>query len=253
MYLELKNINKSFGDRKVIDDLCFGVEKGELICLLGESGCGKTTTLNIIGGFLSPDKGSVTLDGADITALQPEQRPVTTVFQSYSLFVHMNVIQNVMYGLKFKGYSKTEAKDAAMRYLELIGLKDYAKARIGQLSGGQQQRVAIARALVVEPKILLLDEPFCNLDAGLRVKMREELKEIQKKLDITMIFVTHDQEEALEIADKIGLMQNGKFVQIGTPRDFIESPANDYVRDFFNLGSLVKLTDGSLVKPVKLR
>ena len=161
MYLELDHLKKHFDGREVVRDLSLTLEQGQLLCILGASGCGKTTTLNMIGGFLEPDSGSVRLDGQDITRIPPEQRPVTTVFQSYGLFPHMTVIQNVVYGLKFRGVKREQARQKGMRYLEMVGLADYASAYIQEISGGQQQRVALARALIVEPKLCLLDEPFC--------------------------------------------------------------------------------------------
>ena len=192
MYLELDHLSKQFDGKYAVHDLSLGLEEGGLLCILGSSGCGKTTTLNMIGGFLRPDGGCVRLDGQDITALPPERRPVSTVFQSYGLFPHMSVLQNVTYGLKFRNYSRAEAKEKGRRYLELVGLAEREDARISELSGGQQQRVALARALIVEPKLCLLDEPLSNLDAALRVRMRGELKRLQQELGTTMVFVTHD-------------------------------------------------------------
>ena len=172
MYLELSHLKKSFGEKTVVEDLTLSLPQGELLCILGSSGCGKTTTLNMIGGFLAPDSGQILLDGEDITAIPPERRPVSTVFQSYGLFPHMTVLQNVVYGLKFQHIRRSEAREKGLRYLDMVGLADYAGAYIHEISGGQQQRVALARALIVEPKLCLLDEPFSNLDAALRVKMR---------------------------------------------------------------------------------
>ena len=208
MYLELDRLSKQFDGKYAVHDLSLGLEEGGLLCILGSSGCGKTTTLNMIGGFLKPNGGRVLLDGQDITALPPERRPVSTVFQSYGLFPHMSVLQNVTYGLKFRGYSRTEAKEKGRRYLSLVGL--------AERSGGQQQRVALARALIVEPKLCLLDEPLSNLDAALRVRMRGELKRLQRELGTTMVFVTHDQEEALILADSIAVMSEGELLQLGS-------------------------------------
>ena len=185
-------VSKTVGYVKAVDGVTFNLKRGTTMGLVGESGCGKTTTLNMIGGFLKPNGGRVLLDGQDITALPPERRPVSTVFQSYGLFPHMSVLQNVTYGLKFRGYSRAEAKEKGRRYLSLVGLSERENARIGELSGGQQQRVALARALIVEPKLCLLDEPLSNLDAALRVRMRGELKRLQRELGTTMVFVTHD-------------------------------------------------------------
>lgn len=232
MYLKIKNLNKIFEQRKGVQNINLQVEEGELITLLGPSGCGKTTLLNLIGGFLSPDSGAILVENEDIIKLSPEDRPISTVFQNYALFPHMNVIENIGYGLKYTSLKKKEQLDEAIKYLKIVGLEGYEKIAIQNLSGGQQQRVALARALVLKPKILLLDEPFSNLDVKLKVNMREELKYLQKKLKITMIFVTHDQEEALSISDKIVVMKDGEIVQIGSPEDIYYSPANDYVADF---------------------
>lgn len=251
MYLELNHLTKSFAEKTVVRDVSLDLAKGQLLCILGASGCGKTTTLNMIGGFLVPDSGSILLDGEDITAIPPERRPVSTVFQSYSLFPHMTVLQNVMYGLKFRPISKKEAKEKGLRYLELVGLTNYADAHIHEISGGQQQRVALARALIVEPKVCLLDEPFSSLDAALRVKLRAELKKIQRELDMTMVFVTHDQEEALVIADQIAIMDQGNLIQVDTPDQILQAPANEFVRDFLSLNDLVHQTDGTLLKVIK--
>lgn len=251
MYLDLQHLSKSFGERTVVRDLSLSLEKGQLLCILGSSGCGKTTTLNMIGGFLAPSSGSILLDGEDITALPPELRPVSTVFQSYGLFPHMTVLQNVQYGLKFRHLPKKEAREKALRYLELVGLGDYANAGVYEISGGQQQRVALARALVVEPRLCLLDEPFSNLDAALRVKMRQGLKELQRHLGMTMVFVTHDQEEALNLADSIAIMEEGVLVQYDSPMNLYRHPANDFVRQFLSLDQLHWDEEGRLWKLLK--
>lgn len=251
MYLTLSQLCKRFGEKEVVKDLSLSLDRGQLLCILGSSGCGKTTTLNMIGGFLSPDQGQITLDGQDITHTPPEQRPVTTVFQSYGLFPHMTVLQNVVYGLKFRSYSKREARQKGMQYLELVGLSGYADARIYEISGGQQQRVALARALIVEPKLCLLDEPFSNLDAALRFRMREELKGLQRELGMTMVFVTHDQEEALHLADRVAIMDQGCLVQEGSPLELYRHPANSFVSGFLNLDQLAWGEDGTLMKIIK--
>lgn len=250
MFLELSHLKKQFDGKEVVSDLSLSLEKGKLLCILGFSGCGKTTTLNMIGGFLTPDSGSILVDGQDITHLPPERRPVTTVFQSYGLFPHMTVLENVMYGLKFKHVGKKDARKRAMEYLELVGLTEYANFHIHQISGGQQQRVALARALIVEPKICLLDEPFCNLDAALRGKMRQELKKIQRELGMTMVFVTHDQEEAMLLADSMAIMDEGKLIQTDTPANIYKNPANGFVRSFLNLDELIWTEDGKLLKVI---
>lgn len=233
MFLELNNLKKLYDANNGVKELNFTVEKEEFVTLLGPSGCGKTTTLNLLGGFLKPDAGQILLDGQDITFLPPEERPISTVFQSYALFPHLNVLENVCYGLRFlRRMSKKEAIPIAREFLGIVGLAEYEKARVGNLSGGQQQRVALARSMATGPKILLLDEPLSNLDAGLRVKMREELKELQRRLGITMIFVTHDQEEALCLSDKIVVMEQGEIAQIGSPKEIYFHPQSRYVASF---------------------
>lgn len=251
MYLELEHLKKHYGDKAVVQDLSLTLEKGQLLCILGSSGCGKTTTLNMIGGFLTPDSGRILLDGQDITGLPPERRPVSTVFQSYSLFPHMTVLENVVYGLKFRGVRRAQAREKGMRYLEMVGLVEYANAPIFEISGGQQQRVALARALIVEPKLCLLDEPFSNLDASLRFRMREELKKLQRDLGMTMVFVTHDQEEALHLADRIVIMEQGVLVQNDTPMEVYRHPATPFVADFLGMSSLLWTEDGTLMKIIK--
>lgn len=232
MYLKIENISKIFEKGRGVKNISFQLEKGELVSFLGPSGCGKTTLLNIIGGFVKNDSGSIYLEDKDITECPPEKREIVTVFQNYALFPHMNVVENVKYGLKYRGYNKEEQIKLAKEYLKIVGLEGYEKNSVGELSGGQQQRVALARALVLQPKILLLDEPFSNLDAKLKIAMREEIKELQKRLGISMIFVTHDQEEALSISDRIVVMSNGEIVQIGKPEEIYYSPKNRYVAEF---------------------
>lgn len=232
MYLKIESISKIFEKERGVKNISFQLEKGELVSFLGPSGCGKTTLLNIIGGFIKSDSGSIYLEDKDITEYPPEKREIVTVFQNYALFPHMNVIENVKYGLKYRGYNKEEQIKLAKEYLKIVGLEGYEKNSVGELSGGQQQRVALARALVLQPKILLLDEPFSNLDAKLKIAMREEIKELQKRLGISMIFVTHDQEEALSISDRIVVMSNGEIVQIGKPEEIYYSPENRYVAEF---------------------
>ena len=251
MYLELDHLKKKFDGKDVVCDLSLSLDKGKLLCILGSSGCGKTTTLNMIGGFLTPDSGTITLDGADITAIPPEKRPVSTVFQSYGLFPHMTVLENVIYGLKFRGYKKHQAREKGMKYLEMVGLQDYANSPIHEISGGQQQRTALARALIVEPKLCLLDEPFSNLDAALRVKMRKELKALQRELGITMVFVTHDQEEAMLLSDQMAIMDGGRLIQMGSPEEIFRNPANEFVSSFLSLSSLRWEEDGTLLKVIK--
>ena len=249
--IRFEHVSKSYGKTPILRDLSFEIPQGAFAVLIGPSGCGKTTTLNMIGGFLPPDGGSILLDGQDITRLPPERRPVTTVFQSYGLFPHMTVLQNVVYGLKFRSFTKSQAHEKGLQYLDMVGLSDYADARIHEISGGQQQRVALARALIVEPKLCLLDEPFCNLDAALRVKMREELKKLQRELGITMVFVTHDQEEALILADSMAIMERGRLIQNDTPMNIYRHPACKFVSDFLGLDELVWGEDGVLMKVIK--
>lgn len=254
MYLEIKNLNKIFEQRKGVQNIDLHVKEGELVTLLGPSGCGKTTLLNLIGGFLSPDSGSISVEKRNITKLSPEDRPISTVFQNYALFPHMNVIENIGYGLKYTALKKKEQLDEAIKYLKIVGLEGYEKTPIQNLSGGQQQRVALARALVLKPKILLLDEPFSNLDVKLKINMREELKYLQKKLKITMIFVTHDQEEALSISDKIVVMKEGEIVQVGAPEEIYYSPTNDYVADFIGkINIFYKDNKKVLVRPEEIK
>lgn len=245
MYLEIRGLNKSFGNKTVVKDLDLDLARGEILCLLGSSGCGKTTTLRMIAGFLAADSGSIRIDGEEISGLAPESRPVSTVFQSYALFPNMSVLGNVMYGLKFKGMGKTEARERARTQLALVGLSEYENASVNEISGGQQQRVALARALSVEPKILLLDEPLSNLDAKLRIRMREELSELQKRLGMTMIFVTHDQEEAMVLADRIAIMNEGRLVQVGAPREVYEKPKDPFAMHFLGTANEIHLPDGS--------
>ena len=250
MYLNVEGLKKSFGNKIIVDDLSFSLDKGELMCILGSSGCGKTTTLNMIGGFLPADGGKILLEGQDITDIPPEERPVATVFQAYALFPHMTVLQNVVYGLKFKHVPRQEAEEKGLRYLDMVGMREYAQAAIQRLSGGQQQRVALARALITEPKLCLLDEPFSNLDAGLREKLRFELKRLQKELGMTMLFVTHDQEEAMILSDRMAVMEKGVFVQCDTPWNIYHHPATEFVRDFLKLDRLIYKEDGTLLKRI---
>lgn len=231
--LELKNIKKSFTEGEaVLDDISLVISQGEFITLLGSSGCGKTTTLRIIAGLEQPDEGSVWLDGREVTGLEPNQRDVNTVFQNYALFPHMNVAENIGYGLKLKKVPKAEIKKKVSRMLELVQLEGYEKRKPSELSGGQKQRVAIARALVNNPKVLLLDEPLGALDLQLRRAMQIELKHLQKKLGITFIYITHDQEEAINMSDRIGVMHEGILEQLGTPNEVYYQPQTSYVADF---------------------
>lgn len=249
MFLEVNQLNKFYGSNQVLHDIHFGVEEGKLLCLFGPSGCGKTTILNAIGGFLTDYTGDIIIDGQNISSLPPESRPVSTVFQSYGLFPHLTVLNNVAYGLKFQGYSKEERIQKAEAMLEIVGLYNHRHKHIHQLSGGQQQRVALARSLVVEPKVLLLDEPLSNLDAKMRSNLRLEIKSIQQRLNITTILVTHDQQEAFEMADQIVLLNQGRIVQTGDPREIYDQPANDFVANF--VGEMNKI-DHHFIRPERL-
>nr|WP_312668572.1 ABC transporter ATP-binding protein [Tissierella praeacuta] len=244
MFLQLKNLTKLFDKNNGVRNFNLNVEEGEFVTILGPSGCGKTTTLNLLGGFLKPDSGQILLDGVDITKLPPEKRPISTVFQSYALFPHMNVIENVAYGIRFyRKEKRKQAMEIAKEYIDIVGLTGYENSRVGNLSGGQQQRVALARSMATNPKILLLDEPLSNLDASLRVRMRGELKELQKRLNITMVFVTHDQSEALCLSDKIVVMDKGDIIQIGTPREVYFYPASQYIASFIGKSNFLDDND----------
>lgn len=255
MFLELRNITKLYDKDNGISNISFSVDQGEFVTLLGPSGCGKTTTLNIIGGFLKPDSGKVVLDGQDITEFVPEERPVSTVFQSYALFPHMNVLDNVSYGLRHLcRMSKKSAADEAVKYLEIVGLSGYEHSHVGNLSGGQQQRVALARSMATKPKLLLMDEPLSNLDASLRIKMRLELKNLQRKLGITMILVTHDQEEALSMSDKIIVMEKGDILQTGSPQDIYFRPLSREVSSFIGRANFVDINGKhELIRPENIK
>ena len=231
--LELKEIKKSFTEGEaVLDNISLEISKGEFITLLGSSGCGKTTTLRIIAGLEQPDAGSVWLDGREVTGLEPNQRDVNTVFQNYALFPHMNVAENIGYGLKLRKVPRGEIKKKVAQMLELVQLEGYEKRKPSELSGGQKQRVAIARALVNNPEVLLLDEPLGALDLQLRRAMQIELKHLQKKLGITFIYITHDQEEAINMSDRIAVMKDGCIEQIGTPDEIYNHPKTSYVATF---------------------
>lgn len=239
--LELKNIKKSFQEGEdVLDGICLTAKKGEFVTLLGSSGCGKTTTLRIIAGLEQPDSGQVFLNGKDVTGLEPNRRNVNTVFQNYALFPHMNVADNIGYGLKLKKTPKAEISRRVKEMLELVQLTGFEKRKPSELSGGQRQRVAIARALVNNPEVLLLDEPLGALDLQLRRAMQHELKHLQKKLGITFIYITHDQEEAINMSDTIAVMNHGRFEQIGTPDEIYNHPKTSYVATFVGNANILK-------------
>ena len=230
--VEIKGVNKVYGTNHVVKDLDLEVKEGEFLTLLGSSGCGKTTTLRMIAGFEEPTTGSITVEGEPIEDKEPYERNVNTVFQSYALFPHMTIFDNIAYGLKMKKVPKAEIKERVLEMMELVQLSGFEKRFPNQLSGGQKQRVAIARALINRPKVLLLDEPLGALDLKLRKQMQLELKRLQKKLNITFIYVTHDQEEALTMSDRIAIMHDGILDQLGTPTEIYETPKTRFVATF---------------------
>ncbi len=237
--IDLKNISVSFDGEPILKDLNLYIRDKEFITFLGPSGCGKTTTLRIIAGFLEPDGGDVIFDGKRINGVPPHKREVNTIFQRYALFPHLNVAENIAFGLKLKKMPKDKIDKKVEEMLSLVNLKGFGNRNINSLSGGQQQRVAIARALAVDPKVLLLDEPLGALDLKLRKDMQNELKKIQQSLDITFIYVTHDQEEALSMSDTIVVMDSGKIQQIGSPTDIYNEPKNAFVADFIGESNIV--------------
>ncbi len=240
--IDLQHISKSFGKDVILDDLSLYIKENEFLTLLGPSGCGKTTTLRIIGGFEAPDQGRVIFDGADITKLPPNKRQVNTVFQKHALFPHMNVEENIAFGLKIKKKSREYIRDKVAYALKLVNLDGYGKRPVDALSGGQQQRVAIARAIVNEPKVLLLDEPLSALDLKLRQDMQYELKRLKEELGITFVYVTHDQEEALTLSDTVVVLNQGYIQQIGTPEDIYNEPENAFVADFIGDSNILDAT-----------
>jgi len=238
--LSLDHLTKRFGPFAAVHDVTLEVQDGELMCLLGPSGCGKTTTLRMIGGFATPDAGDIQIDGRSVVALPPERRPTAMVFQRYNLWPHMTVEQNIAFGLKIRRVPRDEIARKIQEALATVGLPNSGSKHPHELSGGEQQRVAVARVLVLEPKILLLDEPFSNLDARLRVHMREEVKQLQRKIGITTVFVTHDQEEALTIADRIAVMSQGVLQQVDTPDALYAHPRTLFVADFIGTMNLLR-------------
>ena len=252
MYLQLKNLYKKYQNNTVVNNFNIDVEKGELISILGPSGCGKTTTLRMIAGFIAPTSGEIFLSEERITDYPPEIRPVSTVFQNYALFPHLTVYENIEYGLRYplkvgKKLNKKEKKERTQKMISLVNLKGMENRRIDQLSGGQQQRVALARSLVLEPKVLLLDEPLSNIDKKLRETVRNEIRKIQKELGITMIFVTHDQEEAMSISDRIIVMNEGNIEQIGTPREIYTFPETVFVAEFIGKANIMEINKKSFI------
>ncbi len=237
--ITLRNLTKRFGDHNAVDDISLEVHGGEFFSLLGPSGCGKTTTLRMVAGFEEPTAGQIILDGADVGRLPPNKRKVNTVFQSYALFPFLDVAENVAFGLRYQGCTRAEAKQRVAGALDLVQLTGYERRRPGQLSGGQQQRVALARALVLNPSVLLLDEPLGALDAKLRRALQVELKALQERVGITFLYVTHDQEEALTMSDRLAVMSNGRIAQLGPPRVVYEEPESAYVADFLGVSNLM--------------
>lgn len=237
--IRFENIGKSFGEKRIIDSVSIEIEDGELFTFLGPSGCGKTTLLRLLAGFEKPDSGAVSLSGVDITDFAPEKREIGMVFQNYALFPNMNVAQNVGYGLKTRKVDKKTIEEKVKVKLEMVGMGDFGKRNIGELSGGEQQRVCIARALAIEPRVLLLDEPLSNLDAKLRARMRREIRELQSSLGITTIFVTHDQEEAMSISDRIAVFNRGEVVQLDTPFEIYNNPRDEFVAGFIGESNII--------------
>ena len=239
LIVSLKDIVVEFDGQKVLDGLSLDIHDKEFVTFLGPSGCGKTTTLRVIAGFVTPKSGNVFFDGKDIANMPPYKRPVNTVFQKYALFPHLNVFENVAFGLRLKKMTEDEIRPKVLEMLEIVGLKGFERRSIYQLSGGQQQRVAIARSLVNQPRVLLLDEPLGALDLKLRKEMQLELKRLQREMNITFIYVTHDQEEALTMSDTVVVMNGGKVQQIGTPEDIYNEPKNAFVADFIGDSNIV--------------
>ncbi|HXX39161.1 MAG TPA: ABC transporter ATP-binding protein [bacterium] len=237
--LSLNHLTKRFGSYAAVHDVSLEVHDGELMCLLGPSGCGKTTTLRMIGGFITPDAGDIQIDRRSVLGMPPERRPTAMVFQRYNLWPHMTVENNIAFGLKIRRLGRAEIERKVHDALSLVGLPNAGRKHPHELSGGEQQRIAVARVLVLEPQILLLDEPFSNLDARLRVHMREEVKQLQRKVGITTVFVTHDQEEALTIADRIAVMQQGVLEQVDTPAALYATPRTLFVADFIGTMNLI--------------
>src|SRR5216684_3120899 len=244
-YVQVDHITKSFGEFKAVDDVSLKIYQGEIFCLLGASGCGKTTLLRMLGGFETPSSGKVFIDGEDMTGVPPYERPVNMMFQSYALFPHMNVEQNVAFGLKQDRVPKPEIQERVATMLDLVKLGGFAKRKPHQLSGGQRQRVALARSLVKRPRVLLLDEPLAALDKKLRGETQFELMHLKERLGLTFVIVTHDQEEAMTVADRIGVMDQGRLIQVATPPEIYEQPNSRWVADF--IGD-VNLIEGRVVE-----
>tara|TARA_Y100000768_G_scaffold385593_1_gene372029 strand:+ start:396 stop:1457 length:1062 start_codon:yes stop_codon:yes gene_type:complete len=255
-FLEIKNVSKRFGNIIALDDVSLDIQKSELFSLLGSSGCGKSTLLRIIAGFEKPDSGQIILDGEDITKLPPHLRPLNMMFQNYALFPHLNVAKNIEYGLQEENFSKEEINQRILEIIKLLELDGLEKRKIYELSGGQQQRVALARCLVKKPKLLLLDEPLAALDKKLRVQTQFELVNLQYKLGITFIIVTHDQEEAMSLSDRMAIMKIGEVLQVGNPVEIYEKPVNEYIANFIgtaNIFNVIKTSDKFVIEELGIK
>ena len=255
-FLEIKNISKKFGNVIALDNVSLSISKSELFSLLGSSGCGKSTLLRIIAGFEKPDSGSIILDGEDITNLPPHLRPLNMMFQNYALFPHLNISQNIQFGLKEENLPKNEILERTREILNLLELTGLEKRKIYEISGGQQQRVALARCLVKKPKLLLLDEPLAALDKKLRIQTQFELVNLQYKLGITFIIVTHDQEEAMSLSDRMAIMKNGNILQIGNPVEIYEKPISQYIANFIgtaNIFNVLEVSGDFILKEVDVK
>lgn len=252
--VSLRRLVKRFGERAVVDDVSIDIRAGEFFSLLGPSGCGKTTTLRMIAGFEQPDSGSVIIDDIDVTGFAPERRLCNTVFQQYALFPHLDVYHNVAFGLRFSPFSRDE-RSAVGKALDLVRLSGFDKRRVQQLSGGEQQRVALARAIVLEPSVLLLDEPLGALDAQLRHALQVELSTLQRELDTTFVYVTHDQEEAFTMSDRIGMMRDGRLLQVGTPEELYDEPNSVDVATFVGTANIIpaRMVDADTVEALGAR
>lgn len=251
MFLEVKNLNKTYGEKEVLKDVNFSLDEGNILCILGPSGCGKTTILNSIGGFIKNNSGKIFLNGEDISSLNPEDRNISTVFQSYGLFTNKNVLENVAYGLKFRNVKKQDRINKSLEILKIVGLEGYEYRKVHELSGGQRQRVALARSLVISPRLILLDEPFSNLDKNLRITMRNEIKKLVKYFKMTTILVTHDQEDAFTMADRVILMNEGKIIQNSNVTELYNSPNSEFSLSF--IGNSNKLDNDNFIRPEKIK
>ena len=251
MFLEVKNLNKTYGEKVVLKDVNFSLDEGNILCILGPSGCGKTTILNSIGGFIKNNSGKIFLNGEDISSLNPEDRNISTVFQSYGLFTNKNVLENVAYGLKFRNVKKQDRINKSLEILKIVGLEGYEYRKVHELSGGQRQRVALARSLVISPRLILLDEPFSNLDKNLRITMRNEIRKLVKYFKMTTILVTHDQEDAFTMADRVILMNEGKIIQNSTVTELYNSPNSEFSLSF--IGNSNKLDNDNFIRPEKIK